>query len=54
MMNGWRGDEDAEFVIYRGELAISEIMQIGGDNSITAWFDNYMLDIKCEYQQMCT
>ena len=56
VMSGWKGDEDAAFVILRKSQkkhssktsTVSEVMNIKGNDSITSWFDDYMLDIKCE------
>lgn len=56
VMSGWKGDEDAMFVIHRRiatkhstrSTAISEEIRIKGNDVVTSWFDNYMLDIKCE------
>lgn len=56
MMNGWKGEEDATFVILRttqkkrtsSTKTVSEKISIKGRDSVTSWFDSYMLDIKCE------
>jgi hypothetical protein len=59
VMNGWRGEEDATFVILRTTQkkrstktnTVSEKINIKGRDSVTNWFDNYMLDIKCEVNE---
>lgn len=59
MMSGWRGEQDATFVILRSTQkkrsvktnTVSEKISIKGSDSVTNWFDNYMLDIKCEVIQ---
>jgi hypothetical protein len=56
VMSGWRGEEDATFVMIRrtkkrystSSATVSEIMSIKGDDYITGWFDTYKLDISCK------
>ncbi len=56
VMNGWRGEEDATFVIIRrnkkrystSSSTVSEIMTIKGTDQVTGWFDAYKLDIACK------
>lgn len=56
VMSGWRGEEDATFVILRSTQkkrstktnTVSEKISLKGRESVTNWFDSYMLDIKCE------
>lgn len=56
VMSGWKAEEDATFVIIRSiqkkrstkTETVSEKISIKGTDSVTNWFDNYMLDIKCQ------
>lgn len=56
VMNGWRGKEDATFVMIRrtkkrystSSSTVSEIMALKGDDNFVGWFDSYKLDISCK------
>ena len=56
VMSGWKGEEDASFIMIRRtkkrysnrSSTISEIMTVKGDDQMTGWFDSYKLDISCK------
>jgi hypothetical protein len=56
VMSGWKGEEDASFVVLRRTMkrssnetqTVSEVMTVQGDEKMTGWFDAYKLDIKCQ------
>lgn len=59
VLSGWKGEEDASFVMIRrlrkkhstnGET-ISEVMTVKGDDELTGWFDSYKLDIVCAVKE---
>lgn len=62
VLSGWAGEEDATIVMIRRERkkrstraeTISEKMTIKGDNSMTAWFDSYKLEIQCQVKDTPT
>jgi hypothetical protein len=55
VMSGWKGEEDATFVMIRrakkryslSSHTVSDIMTVKGNDSMTGWFDSYKLDINC-------
>jgi len=55
VLSGWKGEEDATFVMIRrtkkryslSSHTVSDIMTVKGNDSMTGWFDSYKLDIKC-------
>jgi len=59
VMSGWRGEEDATFVIIRrikkrystNAETLSEILTVKGNDKITGWFDSYKLDISCQVKE---
>ena len=56
VMSGWKGEEDASFIMIRrtkkrysnSSATISEIMTVKGDDQMTGWFDSYKLEISCK------
>ena len=56
VMSGWKGEEDASFIMIRrtqkrysnSSSTSSEIMTVKGDDQMTGWFDSYKLDISCK------
>lgn len=56
VMSGWKGEEDATFVMIRrtkkrytsNAETVSEIMTVKGNNKMTGWFEDYKLEISCQ------
>ncbi len=55
VLSGWKGEEDATFVMIRrtkkryslSSQTVSDIVTVKGNESMTGWFDSYKLDINC-------